>query len=143
MIYKNVKSIAEQQKFHQKIQNEFTTITERKINQDNTVSNSYFLVNDVWNLDFITGMGNFERYRGKNFRSKSLRFLVHNSSVNLELKYIFFKKLFSEEWALTSIFGGQRTLLKKLAQFLNEIYPNVSSLLDLDIEKAQKDGYGG
>jgi integrase len=83
-------------------------------------------------------MEDFVRYKQKNFRSKNLYFLAHNFSINLELKYVFYKKLFSQEWALTSIFGGQRTLLKRLAQFLNEVYPNLDSLLDLNLEKAQK-----
>ncbi|WP_445506890.1 tyrosine-type recombinase/integrase [Niallia sp. 03190] len=139
MIKPNVKSITEQQRFHQKIQNELATCTtESKVEQHSSVPNSYFLLNDVWNLDIIIETEDFIGYKQKNFRSKSLHFLARNFSINLELKYVFYKKLFSQELALTSIFGGQRTLLKKLAQFLNEVYPNMSSLLDLDIEKAQK-----
>lgn len=114
MIKPHVKSIIEQQRFHQKIQNELATCTtESKIEQHDSVPNSYFLLNDVWNLDIIIEMEDFIGYKQKNFRSKSLHFLARNFSINLELKYVFFKKLFSQEWALTSIFGGQRTLLKK------------------------------
>ncbi|MGP7816637.1 transposase [Niallia sp. 01092] len=138
MIKPDVKSILEQQKFHQKIQNELATSIASKVGHYSSVPNSYFLVNDVWNLDIIIEMEDFVRYKQKNFRSKSLYFLAHNFSINLELKYVFYKKLFSQEWALTSIFGGQRTLLKRLAQFLNEVYPNMDSLLELNLEKAQK-----
>ncbi|MGA5663850.1 transposase, partial [Bacillus bombysepticus] len=138
MIDTNVKTIAEQQRFHQKIQDELANYTEGKVNKSSPIPDSYLLVNDVWNLDVITKIEDFMEYEQKKLKSKSLYFLARNFSINLELKYIFYKKLFSQEWSLTNIFGGQRALLKKLAQFLNEAYPEMDSLLNLDLEKAEK-----
>ncbi|PEN31708.1 transposase [Bacillus toyonensis] len=138
MIDTNVKTIVEQQRFHQKIQDELANYTEGKVNKSKPIPDSYLLVNDVWDLDVITKIEDFMEYEKKKLKSKSLYFLAHNFSINLELKYIFYKKLFSQGWSLTNIFGGQRALLKKLAQFLNEAYPEMDSLLKLDLEKAEK-----
>ncbi|MFB6732539.1 hypothetical protein ACFCVW_29445, partial [Bacillus mobilis] len=98
MIKPHVKSIAEQQKFHQKVQNELAICTESKVEYHSSVPNSYFLVNDVLNLDIIIEIEDFVVYKQKNFRSRSLYFLAHNFSIILELKYIFYKKIFSQEW---------------------------------------------
>ncbi|OLR27488.1 hypothetical protein BLD50_01525 [Bacillus cereus] len=136
----NVKTIVEQQRFHQKIQDELANYTEGKVNKSKPIPDSYFLVNDVWDLDVITKIEDFMEYEKKKLKSKSLYFLARNFSINLELKYIFYKELFSQGWSLTNIFGGQRALLKKLAQFLNEAYPEMDSLLKLDLEKAEKRG---
>ncbi|MED1304032.1 transposase [[Bacillus thuringiensis] serovar konkukian] len=138
MIDTSVKPIVEQQKFHRKIQDELATYIKEKINKSNCIPNSYLIVNDVWHLDVITEMEEFVGYKQKRLGSKSLYFLARNYFINLELKYIFYKKLFNQEWALTNIFGGKSNLLKKLAQFLNEVYPEIDSLLKLDLEKAEK-----
>lgn len=138
MIDTNVKTITEQQKFHQKIQSELANYTEGKENKSNHIPDSYLLVYDVWDLDVITKIEDVMKYEQKKLKSKSLTFLAHNFSVNLELKYVFYKKLFNQGWSLTNIFGGQKVLLKKLANFLNETYPKVDSFLKLDLEKAEK-----
>ncbi|HHL0974099.1 TPA: transposase [Bacillus cereus] len=140
MIDTNVKTTIGEQMFHQKIQSELPNYTEGKENKNNHIPDSYLLVYDVWDLDVITKIENVMKYEQKKLKSKSLTFLAHNFSMNLELKYVFYKKLFNQGWSLTNIFGGQKVLLKKLANFLNETYPKMDSLLnlDLDLEKAEK-----
>jgi integrase len=47
--------------------------------------------------------------------------------------------MFLDEWSLQSAFIGQANNLRKLTVFLNEKYPTLYSLLDLDIEKAGRE----
>lgn len=89
MINTNVKTITEQQRFHQKIQSELANYTEGKVNKSSSIPDSYLLVYDVWDLDVITKIEDFMKYEQKRLKSKSLNFLAQNFSVNLELKYIF------------------------------------------------------
>ncbi|WP_167383765.1 hypothetical protein [Paenibacillus kribbensis] len=75
----------------------------------------------------------------KNYRhsNQNVYFRITSPTVNLELKYIWYHKLFNDIWTLTSIFGGQAAKLNKIARFLNEKYPALHSLLDLEIDKAE------
>lgn len=102
-----------------------------------TVYDDYFLVYDTWDLDYIGQIPNFkdqyEHYKGK---TKKLQFLAKSSSINAELKFIVYSQLFSDMWSLSTIWGPLG--LKHLTSFLNEKYPNLTSLLDLDIEKGEK-----
>jgi hypothetical protein len=45
----------------------------------------------------------------------------------------------NEEWRIGSLFAGYATYLQKLTSFLNEKYPNLHSLLNLDIEQAERE----
>lgn len=102
------------------------------------VQNSYFLVNDIWNIGFLENIPQFtmETYKGKN---RDLYFRIANPTMNLEVKYVWYQKMFREEWSLRSVFVSHATMLRRLTSFLNEKYPNLFSLLDLDIEKAERE----
>ncbi|MGG3809453.1 transposase, partial [Geobacillus thermodenitrificans] len=131
--------------FHERLQQELSTYTEKIIHEDgsvtiNVVSNSYFLVNDTWNINVIGAISNFkEQFSNYKYSNKNIRFEVKSPSVNLEIKYVWYNKLFRDEWTLTSAFVGQATHLRKLTAFLNEKYPTLYSLLDLEIEKAERE----
>lgn len=131
--------------FHERLQQELSTYTEKIVHEDgsittNVVQNPYFLVNDTWNVNVIGTIPNFKKqflnYKATN---KNIQFEVKSPTVNLEIKYVWYNKLFRDEWTLTSAFAGQASFLRKLTVFLNEKYPTLHSLLDLEIEKAERE----
>lgn len=71
-------------------------------------------------------------YKGTN---KDISFEFNNKNINKELKFIFYNKLFLEEWSLRFIFMDINLNLNRLTKFINEKYPNVNSLIQLDLEK--------
>ncbi|MGX1984151.1 hypothetical protein EDD69_1301 [Thermolongibacillus altinsuensis] len=127
--------------FHERLQKELSTYTEKIIHEDglvttNVVQNPYLLVNDTWNMKVIGAIPNFNNYKAT---SKNIRFELKSPSVNLEIKYVWYNKLFRDEWTLTSAFVGQVRYLRKLTAFLNEKYATLYSLLDLEIDKAERE----
>lgn len=131
--------------FHERLQQELSTYTEKIIHEDgsvttNVVQNPYFLVNDTWNINVIGAIPNFrEQFSNYKYSAKNIRFEVKSPSVNLEIKYVWYNKLFRDEWTLTSAFCGQASHLRKLTAFLNERHPTLHSLLDLEIDKAEQE----
>lgn len=103
------------------------------------VKDDYFLVNDVWNINDISQIPNFEeqfnKYKGK---SKNIKFCIENHTIDLELKFVFYHKLFNDELSFRSLFDTYRSCLNKLVLFLNEKYSHHHSLLELDVEKTEK-----
>lgn len=131
--------------FHERLQRELSTYPIKTVQADGTVSikherNPYFLVNDNWNIGNLKSIPQFQEmidnYKGK---SRNIRFLIKSPSVNLEVKYVCYQKIFSDEWAISSIFNGIVSRLRKLTEFLNEKYCSLSSLLNLDINKAERE----
>jgi len=131
--------------FHERLQQELSTYPVKIIHKDNSVTmeqvkNPYFLVNDTWNVGFLGEVKQFEEmvenYKGA---SQNIRFPFTSPTVNLEVKYVWYQKLFQEELALSTVFGTQATSLKKFALFINQKYPTLHSFLDLDIEKAGRE----
>lgn len=57
-------------------------------------------------------------------------------NLNKEMKFIVYNKLVSDEWGLQSVLMGQMQFIRRLSEFINEIYPNINSFKELDIEKA-------
>lgn len=103
------------------------------------VNDDYFLVNDVWNVNDIGQISNFEE-QFKNYKGtgKNLKFPIENYAIGLEIKFVLYHKLFSDELSFYSLFSQQK-FLNKLVLFLSEKHPHLSSLLDLDVEKAEKE----
>ncbi|PRT15430.1 transposase [Bacillus toyonensis] len=131
--------------FHERLQHELSSYHVKTIEKDGSISihhvkDLYFLVNDIWNISFLKNIPQFlgmvEKYKSTN---QNVRFQINNATVNLEVKYVWYQKLFKEEWSLSSIFRAQTTHLRRLTAFLNEKYPNLPSLLDLDINKAERE----
>ncbi|PLT29442.1 tyrosine-type recombinase/integrase [Peribacillus deserti] len=109
-------------------------IVTRRVDNDD-----YFLANDVWNVTDIGQIPNFveqfSKYKGT---GKYIKFTTENHNIGLEIKFVLYHKLFSDELSLSSFFSSYKTCLHKLVLFLNEEHSRLSSLLDLDIEKAEK-----
>lgn len=104
------------------------------------VEDDYFLVNNVWNLDEIGRMPTFEeKYKNYKDRTKKLKFHSKNDSIALELKFVFYQKLFKVDLNLSTVFKSYSTFLNYLVEFLNEKHPHLFSLLDLDIDKTEKE----
>ncbi|MCA1202185.1 tyrosine-type recombinase/integrase [Priestia flexa] len=104
------------------------------------VNDDYFLVNDIWNIDYIGQIPNFEEtYKKYNYPRKNYYFLTENDSITLEIKFVFYHKLFQDEWSLATLFNTHNHYYKRLAEFLNERHSRINSLLDLDVNKTEKE----
>jgi hypothetical protein len=134
----------EQLGFHERLQHEMSSYPVRTVHEDSAVTiqhvkDPYFLVQAVWNVSFLETIPQFlemaENYKGTN---RNVHFRIDSPTVNLEVKYIWYQKLFRDEWMLGTAFGGYASNLKKLTVFLNEKYPTLHSLLDLDIEQVER-----
>lgn len=143
---KQIKNVqVEEIGFHEGLQKELSTYLEKTIQEDRSVSidrvkNSYFLVNDKWNINVIGEIKQFgELVANYNYTSKNIHFKFSNPSINLEVKYVYYQQLFNDLWTIKSIFTAYQGPLNKLSEFLNEKYPKLSSLLDLDIDKAERE----
>lgn len=138
----------EQVEYQERIESELSSYKEKNVHENSSVSelvinDPYFLINDEWNIDFIGSIENFNKEYIKYINTpknvvKNLTFAFVNPSINLELKYIFYQQMFNGEWSLNYIFSKLSSYQKKLSKFINEIYPRLSSLLDLDVKKAEE-----
>lgn len=129
--------------YHERLEKLLATYTEKFINEDGSITkreiyNPYFLENDTWSIEFIGAIPNFHKqYQKCSKLKKDLSFEVYSYSLNLELKFVWYSKLFREDWNLKSLFVDKASHLRKLTAFLNEMYSNLYSLLDLDIERLE------
>ena len=124
-----------------KITKVLSKYTERKINSDKStfyteVPTTYFLENDNWSIEFFVGIEQFkEPLENYKYTNKNIPFPFNNESINKEMKFIVYNKLFFEKWSLQSTLMFQRPLIKRLARFINEKYPNINSFKEFDLEK--------
>ncbi|MGM2769993.1 tyrosine-type recombinase/integrase [Bacillus sp. PGP15] len=142
---KHIKSFrTEEIGFHEGIQRELSTYPEKTVYEDGSVSieqikNPYFLVNDEWNINVVGEIKQFEEVVANfTYPNKNIRFRLSNPSINLEVRYVYYQQLFNDLWTIKSIFMTQSPL-QRMTEFLNEKYPKLLSLLDLDIEKAERE----
>ncbi|HHT7191116.1 TPA: tyrosine-type recombinase/integrase [Bacillus cereus] len=117
----------------------------KEISNDGTVKrrlvkDNYFLINDIWNVNDISQIPNFEeRFKKFKGRTTQLNFATERITISQELKFVFYCQLFNDELSLNSVFMSYNSYLKKMIQFLNEKHPQLHSLLDLNIGKAEKE----
>ncbi|RFB46154.1 tyrosine-type recombinase/integrase [Bacillus sp. dmp10] len=134
----------EEMGFHERLQRELSIYPEKTINEDGSITieqinNPYFLVNDKWNITFLGEIKQFEEVIASyNGSSKNIHFRFTHPTINLEVKYVFYQHLFNDFWTIKRGFQGQNPL-RRMTDFLNEKYPKLSSLLELDIEKAERE----
>lgn len=130
---------------HERLQLKLSAYPVKIVNKDSSITlenikDSYFLVSDRWNIGFFGEIEQFEKvvdtYKGTNH---DVHFGFKSPSVNLEIKFVWYHKLFQDEWTLTTAFSGQVTHLRRVTSFINEKYPTLHSLLDLDIEKVERE----
>ncbi|MGH1145093.1 tyrosine-type recombinase/integrase [Bacillus pseudomycoides] len=137
--------VIEQLGFHERLQRELSSYIEKTVQHDGYVTtqrikDSYFLINDSWHIGFLKNIPQFRKmidnYKGKR---RNVNFRINSSTINLEVKYVWYQKLFNEQWALSSSFNAKAAHLNKLSDFLNEKYPTLPSLLGLDIDHAEQE----
>lgn len=130
--------------FHEGIEKELSTYFEKTIHEDGSVlveqvSNPYFLVNDKWNINDIGEIKQFkEAVENCKYSNQNVHFQFNNPLVNLEVKYVYYQYLFNDFWSIKYAFVNQSPL-RRVTEFINEKYPKLSSVLDLDIEKAERE----
>ncbi|MGG1675037.1 tyrosine-type recombinase/integrase [Neobacillus sp. NRS-1170] len=131
--------------FHDQLQEELSSYCVKNINGDGSITiheikDSYFLVNNVWSIQFIGEIKQFREMwkKYKNSR-KNVYFKFVNPTLNLEVKFVWYHSLFNEEWSLCSVFNGFANHLSKLTKFINEKYPKLYSLMDLELDKAERE----
>lgn len=141
---KQIKNVVGEIVSHEGLQRELSFYFEKTIHENGSVSkeqinNPYFLINDKWNINFLGEIKQFEeivaRYK---YSCKNIHFQLNNPSINLEVKYVYYQQLFNDLWTINNIFSLQ-SILKRMTEFINENYPKLSSLLDLDIDKAERE----
>ena len=118
---------------------------EKTVHPDGTVTTeyietNYFLENDAWNVDFFFGINQFQTQQAEYKPTrKNFRFTIENESLKIEFKYIIHYLIFEDKWKISSWINGQQHSLTKLFTFLDEKYPSLNTMLDLNIEKAEKE----
>lgn len=128
--------------YMQRIIDTLSSYTEKFVNEDGSViykniKTTYFLDNNKWHIDFYGNIQQFkEQYEKFKYSNKNIAFNFKNPNVNNEIKFIVYNKLLNDEWKLSSTFINHQQFIRKLSEFINEKYPNINSILELDIEKA-------
>jgi integrase len=128
--------------FHSKLKKQLSTYPEKIVNSNGEISvthiqNAYFLENDIWNIYDLKEIPEFEKaIENHRDKTKSITFKVKNPGVNLEIKYVYFHKLFNDEWKINATFQKQ-THLFRISNFINQKYSELLSILDLDIDKVE------
>lgn len=122
--------------YSQAIALDLTTYTERfdkgSSVEYKVIDNDYFLTSNRWSVDFVGNIEQFkDKYKEYKHRRTHLVFDLNNETPNLELKYVFYTKLFKEEWSFNNVFKYQK-YIKLLTEFINNKYPRLMSLLDIN-----------
>lgn len=137
----NVLGYSNSSEYMQRIIDTLSSYTEKFVNEDGSViyknvKTTYFLNNNKWHIDFFGNIEQFkEQYEKYKYPNKNIAFNFNNSNINNEIKFIFYNKLFNDEWKLSAALMGQQQFIRRLSEFINEKYPNINSILELDIEK--------
>lgn len=131
-----------------------------KINEDGSFNHEYiktdfYLANNEWPASHFweleqfadqKGKGGFKPKAakrpglrgGKGYRDYTMRFRFANPGVNLDIKFVFHQMLFNGSWTLNTACFQMNMAARKFAGFVNERYPDASSLqelLDLDVQE--------
>lgn len=142
---KQIKNVhVEERGFHEGLQRELSTYPEKTVHEDGSVSieqvnNPYFLDNDKWNISDVGEIKQFkEVVANYNYSRKNIHFRLNSPVLNLEVKYFYYQQLFNDLWTINNIFVAQSPL-NRITEFLNEKYPKLLSLLNLDVNKAERE----
>ena len=133
---------------YERINNDLSHFLEKTIHSNKSVTTNQiytdvFLENDIWTIDMFQDINQFvasvEKHRISSEAGRNkLKFKSVNSNINSELKYVFYRRLFDDLWTIYGAFHTYSGPLYSVTVFLNEKYPNLNSLLDLDIDAAEK-----
>ena len=96
------------------IEKTLTSYIEKFVQDDGNVkykevNDKYFFENDSWNVSIVGKIEQFkEEYSKYNQKRQNIVFSLNNKNINLELKYVYYKKLFNEEWSFYNVFKYQK-----------------------------------
>lgn len=130
---------------HDYMRNELSSYVVRNIDEDENVqkvivNNPYFLIENSWHINFFRTISNFKSYlENPTFNRKKIYFPFKNELINLELKFFVYRKIFQDEWTMNTMFVGQANNIQLFNRFVNEVYPYLNSLTDLNIDKANRE----
>lgn len=115
--------------------------TEININDDKTINynvvyTQYFLTENIWEINFFKYIPQFKQITENLNDNKNLKFNIINYNVNNELKFIVYNKIFLGAWNLKTTINAHRTNINRFVSFINEKYPHLNSLSELDIDKS-------
>ena len=102
----------------------------------------YYLENDIWSLHHFLQIEQFRSLAQEPWataQSYSIRFLFVQDSLNLEAKFVFHQMVFLDRWALSATFTAVRSALSRLAKFVNEHHPEISSFEEMQSETFQQE----
>ncbi len=128
--------------YKEKIINTLSCYKERIINVDGSISyrdikTTYFLENKKWTFDFFGKIEQFKKqYSEYRYTNRSFTFRSNNPYLNLEFRFITYYRLFNDEWKISSVLQEIGKRINWLSIFINEKYPNIDSILELDINQA-------
>lgn len=127
--------------YERKIIDILSKYTYRLANDDGSVEyeemkTAYFIKNDNWHISFFQGIEQFEKQTSNLINCPATtNFRFDNPKVNMEMKFIVHSKVFSDEWKLSTAFDYQQRSMKYLAEFINDKFPEIHSILDLERDK--------
>lgn len=105
--------------------------------QKKDIKSSYFLNNDIWNVEFYKNIPMFrDSIRDLNDQGY-ICFPSDNVDITNEMKLVYYDKLFSCEWQLLTAINNNTKLIL-LSGFLEKVYPDINSFLDLNIDDANR-----
>ena len=123
-----------------KIADALSRFTEAVVHEDRSVEyivrqDSRFLEAECWTVGMFRDIGQFKENNGLDFRcdKRILRFNFPNETINNEVRFIVYHKLFRSDWSVSNLFTNRLFELSLSTRFLWEKYPRLGSLLDLDI----------
>ncbi|MCT2534654.1 tyrosine-type recombinase/integrase [Aquibacillus koreensis] len=131
--------------FHNELKQDMSSFPAQIISRDGDVSfqerdDTYFLDNNKWGLDKIRGVNQFKLMVDSSPTiRKNIKFQLEEPSLNLEVKYIFFNRLFNNQWKLTTMFQSIQNPIRRLTEFINENKKGLMSFLHLNINEDEKE----
>jgi len=127
--------------YYSKIYKELLGYNEKTINKDGSISYKWvetdcFIKNNRWHVAELGSIKNFhDEFQKCEIKNKTIDFYSVNAKINAEMKFIVYHKLFSTHWSFQSLFITNKNYIHKAFKFLNKKYPNLSSILELNIKK--------
>lgn len=118
---------------------------EKVINEDGTVhyssvEDNYFIENNKWSLNYLYEIPNFKKQNSQTKKSNiHIKFSPSKPTILLELKFLTKSKIFSDELSLGSSTCTHITRVNHVINFMNLHHSKLNSILDLDIDKAEKE----
>lgn len=134
--------------YQDKVKQELSQYPVKHIQEDgsfivNIQDDPYFLNQDTWNVDKFIGIEQFKHqyraYRKRYTHNSQVHFHLKNDQLNLEFKYIYYNKIFKEQWNLSTAFVVNNYSFRNLQLFLNEKNPILHSLGEMDIESTDRE----